>query len=525
MHAVETLFGLITAAAALAAVAGKIGLPYPIVLVLGGLALGSIPGLPKVELPPDLVFLLFLPPLIYSAAVFTPLRDLRQNVRPIASLAIGLVLATMAIVGVVAHAAIPGVTWPAAFVLGAVVAASDAVATTAIAGRLGLPQRIATILEGESLVNDATALVAYRMAVGAVVTGSFSLEAAAPQFLLVPAGGAAVGLAVGWLAIALRRRVEDPAVDLTISLLTPFAAYLLAESLGFSGVLAVLAAGLYVEWLRPVMSASTRIQALALWQTLVFLLNGVLFIFLGLESRSILAQLSQWPTATLLWSAVVVCVTVITVRINWVWVSAQLLRILGRRWREREPHLPWQHQAVIAWGGLRGVDSLAAALALPLTTATGAQFPDRSLIIFLGCCAILASLVIQGLSLPLLIRRLEVADDGAAEREEVTARLAATRAALTRLDELAAQDGVSRETVERLRSRYNHRAGHLTAQADSTDDGSSAVDLSAHQRVKLDLLDAERRTVIQLRNRGVINDEVLRRIERDLDLEELRLEA
>jgi CPA1 family monovalent cation:H+ antiporter len=522
MNAVEILFGLLAAVAALAAFAGKIGVPYPIVLVLGGLALGFVPGLPEIQLPPDVVFLLFLPPLIYASAVFTPLRDLRENARAIGFLAIGVVLATMGVVAVVAHAAIPGFSWPAAFVLGAIAAASDAVATTAIGERLSISRRILTILEGESLVNDASSLVAYRIAVAAVVTGTFSLKEAVPQFLMVSAGGTAIGLVVGWVSLAARRRLTDPPVELTVSLLTPFAAYLAAESFGVSGILAVVSAGLFVEWLAPMVTpASTRIQLTAVWQTLVFLLNGVLFIYLGLQSRSILVQLSQWSALELLGFTALTFITVIVARAAGIWLLAHLpgplhgrrLGGLGSRWKER---------AIIVWGGLRGVDSLAAALALPLATQTGARFPHRSLIIFLSFGVILASLVLQGLTLPWLIRWLRLPDDDSAEREEVTARLAAARAALNRLEELVTEHKVSPSLAKRLRAQYEDRAAHLDARLDGTDDSSSLDHLSAHQQVRRELLDAERNTVIDLRNRGVINDEVLRRVQADIDLEELR---
>jgi Na+/H+ antiporter len=465
--------------------------------------------------------LLFLPPLIYEATAFGSPSELRENIRPIAMLGVGLVLATLIVVAVVAHSVIPHMSWAAAFVLGAVVAPPDAVAASTVAERLQLPRQIVSILEGESLVDDATALVGYRMAVAAVVTGAFSLPEAGRQFLLGATIGVAAGLAVAWLTIWVRTHLDDPPVELTISLLTPFAAYLTAEQLGVSGILAVGSAGLYVNWRsHTTIPASTRVQATAVWKTLSFLLTSLLFILLGLQSRDILTQLSNWPWMTLCGLAFLVCGAVLLMRIAWVFVFSALPLGLSRRARP-----PWQHAAVVAWAGLRGVDTLAAALALPLATAGGSRFPYRSLIIFLGLCVVLATLVLQGLSLPYLIRRLGVVGDYTAEREETKARLAAARAALSRLEELASAGRVSESMLKRLRSRYQHRIDHLKAQRAGVDDGSSEDHLAAHERVQLELLDAERRAVIELHHQGVISDEALRRVERDIDLEELRLDA
>jgi Na+/H+ antiporter len=526
MHDAEILLGMLLAVAALATAARKTGVPYPIVMLLGGLALGFVPGLPRIELEPELIFLLFLPPLIYVGSVFSSIRDLRVNLGPIASHAVGLVLATMAIVAGVAHAVLGEFAWATAFVLGTVVSATDVVSATSVTEGLPAPRRIISVLKGEGLLDDPTSLVSYRMAVAAVVTGTFSMSQAALQLVEAAIGGVAIGLAVGWLAIWVRQHLEDTPVEMTVSLLTPFAAYLPAEWLGVSGIVAVAAAGLYVGWMSPIaIPPETRLRIVAVWEMIVFLVTGVLFILLGFQSRAILGELAGRSTATLVGFPLLICATVILVRIVWVFVFTYRPSVLHRGRREREPRPPWQETAIIAWTGLRGVDTLATALALPFATAVGRPFPERSLIIYVAFCVILVTLVVQGLSLPALIRWLGLEEDGAAEREETKARLAAARAALDRIDALAGQEGVSDEMVQRLRSLYQHRAEHLKALFKGTDDGSSPEHLSAHEQLHLEALDAERQAVIQLRNRGEINDEVLRRIQRDLDLEELRLEA
>jgi monovalent cation/hydrogen antiporter len=554
MHATEILLGLLVAVAALETVARKTGVPYPIVMLLGGLALGFVPGLPRIELAPELIFLLFLPPLIFLGSVFSSTRDLRLNLGPIASYAVGMVLATMVVVAGVAHAVLREITWATAFVLGTVVSATDVVAATSVTEGLPAPRRIITVLQGEGLLNDPTSLVAYRMAVVAVVTGAFSLGQAAMHLVESAIGGVAIGLAVSWLAIWVRQHLEDTPVEMTVSLLIPFVAYLPAEWLGVSGIVAVAAAGLYVGWISPIaVPPETRLRIVAVWEMIVFLVTGVLFILLGFQSRAILGELAGRSIATLVGFPLLICATVILVRIAWVFASEAALgarrSALGptqaRASRPAKGHAPapapaerrvpsaergrrsrrWQETAVVAWTGVRGVDTLAAALALPLVTARGAPFPERSLIIFVAFWVILVTLVVQGLSLPALIRWLGVAADGENKREEAKARLAAARAALDRIDALAGQEGVSNEMVQRLRSLYQHRADHLEAHVQGTDDGSSPEHLSAHQHLRLEALEAEREAVIQLRNRGEINDEVLRRIQRDLDLEELRLEA
>jgi Na+/H+ antiporter len=524
--------------AALATLAGRLGIPYPILLVLGGLVLGFVPSLPRPELEPDVVFLLFLPPLLYVSAIFTSWRDFRANLRPITLLAVGLVLMTTCVVAAVAHWAI-GLPWAAAFVLGAIVSPTDAIAATSVAQRLGVPHRIVTILEGESLVNDATGIVAYRLAVGAVVAGTFSLWQAGLQFVAGAIGGIAVGLAVGWFVIWARRHVsEEPHVQNTISLLTPFAAYLMAEELPtylwhelhlpgefhLSGVLSVVATGLYVGRRGPhVISPETRLQGYAFWDLVTFLLNGLIFALIGLQLRSIVESLSDYPAATLVLYAVLISLTVIVARFLWVFPATYVPRWLSRSVRERDPSPSPRAVTVVAWTGMRGVISLAAALALPLTVEGGAPFPGRDLILFLTFSVILATLVVQGLSLPALIRGLGLEDDGSQEREEIEGRIEVAQAALERIEELVEEEWVREDTAERVRGLYNYRRSRFSARFDGDEDGIEERS-AAYQRFMRELLRAQRRTLIELRNEGRIGDEAMHRIERDLDLEESRLE-
>jgi NhaP-type Na+/H+ or K+/H+ antiporter len=538
----EIILGLLVAVAALATLATRLKIPYPILLVLGGSALGFVPQLPRVELDPELVFLLFLPPLLYVSALFTSWRDFRANVRPISLLAIGLVLMTTFVVAAVVHAVIR-LPWPAAFVLGAIVSPTDAIAATTVAQRLGVPRRIVTVLEGESLVNDATGIVAYRVAVAAVVTGAFSIWEAGLQFVLGAAGGVAAGFAVGWLVVWARRHLsEDPSVQNIVSLLTPFVAYLAAEELPhslwevlrelygvpgdlhFSGVLAVVTTGLFLGRKGPyITSSGTRLQGYATWELITFLLNGLIFILIGLQLGSVVEGLDEYTTGELASYALLTSLTVILVRMIWVFPATYVPRWASRRIRERDPSPPWRNVSVIAWTGMRGVISLAAALALPLQTASEVPFPNRDLIIFLTFCVILATLVVQGLSLPVLIRALGLEDDRIGDKEETHGRIKIAEAALERLDELVDEDWVREDTAERIRGLYSYRRDRFASRFDGDPHGVEERS-AAYQRLMVELLGAQRLRLVTMRDEGSIGDEVMHRIERDLDLEESRLE-
>jgi CPA1 family monovalent cation:H+ antiporter len=507
-----------------ALVAQKLRVPYPILMVVGGLLMGLIPGFPRIRLNPEVVFLFFLPPLLFPAALFTSWRDFHANLRPISLLAVGLVLFTTVSVGWLAHYFIPGLPLAVGFVLGAIISPPDAIAATAIADRLHVPRRIITILEGESLVNDASALVAYRFAVAAVVTGSFSLGNAGARFLLVGVGGVLIGLVVGWVAAWVQKRLDDPPIQITISLLTPFAAYLPAERFGVSGVLAVVTCGLYSGWRSPeILTSRMRLQAGPVWEMIVFLLNGFVFILIGLQLPEILRALSGYSIPRLIWDGFFISVAVIVLRVLWVVPATYLPRILSRKLRERDPSPPWQHVAILAWTGMRGVVSLAAAMALPLTLQDGSPFPGRPLILFFTFTVILATLVVQGLSLPPLIRWLGVEDDRLAEQEEREARLKSNEAALARLNELADSQSIAPEILQRLRIEYEDRIRQLEACESGNGEMSRGLFSSAYEELSHELLLVERRSILQLRNERVINDDVLRRVQRDIDLAEARL--
>jgi monovalent cation/hydrogen antiporter len=515
------LLGLLVAGAALLAIAQVVRVPYPILLVLGGLALGFVPGMPTIELSPDLVLVAFLPPLLYGAAFFTPLRELRANAGSISTLAVGLVLATTVAVAVVAHAVIPELTWPTAFVLGAIVSPTDPTAATAIAQRLGLPRRLIAIIEGESLVNDGTALVVYRVAVVAVVTGSFSLASASARFVLSVIGGIAVGLAAGIVIRQVRRRLNNPPVEITISILSGYFAYLPAHALDVSGVLAAVTVGVYMGWYTPELTTSqTRLQGQAVWEIVFLGLNAVLFALVGLQLPAILDELSAArSTGELVGYAALVTAVVVLVRFAWVVVAAYMPRMM-----RADGSPPWKGAVVLSWSGMRGAVSLAAALALPLTTDADAAFPNRDLIVFLTFGVILGTLVIQGLTLPGLIRWLDLEDDGLAEKEEAKARIRAAEAALARLDELVDEDWVNPDTAERMRGLYGFRRDRFQSRFDPESDGAIEGQSLSYQRLRRELLEAERQELRRLRLEGRIDDDVVRRVQRDLDLENERLD-
>jgi Na+/H+ antiporter len=513
---IELILGLLVAIAVLAGFARVVGIPYPVVLVLGGLAIGLVPGFPHVRVQPDLIFFVFLPPLLYSAAFLSSATELRELVRPILTLAIGLVLATMVVTAVVAHGVF-GVPWAPAFVLGAVVGATDPISATSLLRRLGAPERIAALLEGESLVNDGTALVSYKLAIAAAAAASFSLPVAVLRFVAVSLGGAAIGLAVGWISARIRRSFDDAPIEITVSLLTPFAAYIPADRVGVSGVLAAVAAGLYVggqsTW---IFSAETRLRYYAFWEVLAFLLNSLLFLLIGLQIRSVLDALQSIRPLSLLGDAALLSAVVVALRFAWMFLLAPVDDALpgapvARSWRER---------VVVGWSGMRGGLSLAAVLAIPLT-ANGAPFPERNLLLFLTFAVILVTLVLPGLTLAPLIRMLLGSDREASERQALEARIALAQAALARLDELDGGSAAPPEVLEQLRAEYDQRLGRLEAELHGTRMEPFTGD--TYPRLRRDLLSAQRLALSEMRRHAHAPDSVLRAIERDLDLEEARL--
>jgi CPA1 family monovalent cation:H+ antiporter len=509
------------AVAFLALAARRWRLPLPILLTLGGVVLALIPGLPRIQLEPNLVFDLFLPPLIYPAAVWTSWRDFRTNLRPILWLAIGLVLATMTVVAFVFHYQ-TGLPLAVGFVFGAIISPPDAVAALSVTQQLRVPRRVAVILEGESLANDATSFICFRFAVAAVLTGTFSLGEATVDFLLVATGGIGVGLAIGWLATQLQRRLDDPPVQTMFSLLTPYAAYFAGEQLRVSGILAVVVAGMYYGWRAPsVLSGRMRLQALPVWEMVLFALNGILFMLIGLQLPDVVRSMPAGSSLAFAKLALLVLGSIVLVRFAWMFGATGVPRVLGLN-LGRQDQTSWNHTFLLAWTGMRGADSLAGALAIPLVAAQGQPFPGRDLILLLTFALIFATLLLEGPTISPLIKWLKVLDDGVTEREEHAARLKANEAALARLDAIQTSSRARPNAVQRLRAEYLDRIEQLR-QGAPAGDGASYLFLPDFEALAREALETERETVIRLRNEEEINDHALRRIQRDIDLAEARL--
>ena len=525
MQTAEVLILLLISLAGFGLLAKRLQIPEPIVLVLGGLAVSLIPGIPAVELEPEYVFLIVLPPLLYAQAWFTSWKDFCDNIRAISTLAVGLVLFTTTAVAFAAHALVPQLPLAACFVLGAIVSPPDAVAASAIAQRLRLPKQMVTILEGESLVNDATGLVAYKFALAAVATGSFSLTQASGGFLLVAAGGIVIGLIVAWIFSHLLCWIRDDLIDIVLSLVAPYAAYVGAERLHMSGVLATVTAGIWLGARSSVLlSASTRLTATAFWNTLIFLLNGVVFMLIGLQLPGVIQSLREQSATDVLRNAALLGGVVIVTRIIWVFPGAILPRKLIPSVRKRDPMPPLSNIAVVAWCGMRGVVSLAAALALPHTLPNGAPFPGRDLILFFTFCVILITLVGQGLSLPWVIRRLKVETGHSDKHQEREARKAATHAALARMEKLAAEERFTPEAVNAMEAVYRERLHHLGDEMADVLGWSPERQRSVEsRRLRRAAVEAERKQLIALHREHKLSKELLHKLEHELDLEETRL--
>jgi monovalent cation/hydrogen antiporter len=518
---------LFVSAAGLNALANWLEVPYPIPLVLGGLVLGLIPGIPDIRLDPDLVLLVFLPPLLYASAFFADLRSLRADARVIAINAIGMTLATAAVVGVIAHELI-GLPWAISFALGAIVSPTDPAAAAAVMRRVGAPRRLVNVLEGESLVNDATALVFYKVAVAVAIGESVSAGHTLLTLLGDVAGGVAIGLVVGWVIAEVRKRISDVNTELTISLFSAYGAFVPADQLGVSGVLAVVACGLVLGFRAPeIASPESRMQGFALWSILTFLLNATLFILIGLQLPVIVDGLSGRPAGEVVGYAAAISGAVIAMRFIWIFATTVVIRAVDRRESQRARRASWRMRVVGSWSGMRGAVSLAAALALPLHTNAGAPLPGRELIQFITFALILVTVVGEGLTLPWLIRRLGVVEDGAEEEnEETRARLVIARAAIERVNELEAEEWTREGTIERVRRLYEFRQRRFKIRAGKIEDEDGLEESSlAYQRLMHEIYATQRRELVRLRNNREISSEVMRRVERELDLEESRLEV
>jgi Na+/H+ antiporter len=534
------LIFLLALLVALSAAAPKLKLPYPVLLVLAGVALALVPGLPVISITPNLIFFIFLPPLLYEASYNMSWHEFVANRRPITLLAVGLVLLTTTLVAALAHFFIPGFSWAMGFVLGAIVAPPDAVAATSVTKGLGLPRRITDILEGESLVNDASALIAYRYAVAAVVTGTFGLWDAGWHFVLVAGGGAAIGTVVGYLAVRVQRYLTDATIITALSLLLPFGVYLAAEHVEVSGVLAVVAMGLMMSRRsHDIYDNQTRLLKHSFWRVLGFLLNGLVFLIIGLELRIILTELGPGAFWPLLGYGLLVSAVAIAIRMGWVFPVNYLGRVIGRWLGREEVHSPKRNLFITSWAGMRGVVSLATALALPLTVRGGEPFPQRDAILFITFTVILVTLLVQGLSLPWLVRRLHV-QESPAERaaEEQALRLLLTTDALAYLETRIAAEKTSPDpcllTLREVMRRQEHRLQGTFALATSAASGMAPPDAAETQaaaafeallRCRLEVTEHQRRRLVAMHQANSFSEEAIRQVELELDRFEIALDT
>jgi monovalent cation/hydrogen antiporter len=526
MNDIEILIALVAVAIVLVRLADLASIPYPIVLVLGGLGLGFIPGGPQLELEPDVVFLVFLPPLLQSAGYWASPRELRAEVLPLSWLILGLSLATMASVAVVAQTVIPSINWTEAFVLGAIVAPTDPVSAIATFERVGVSDRVSMLVEGESMLNDAVGLVSYKVAVAAVVSGAFSTSEAVDDLVLGVAGGIAIGLAVSWAVARALRRLDDPALTTLLTVFTAYAVFALADGIGASGVLAAVTSGLYIGWRsHELFDADTRLNAQAFWRVLVFALTAILFVLVGLQFPEVLRRVGeQFSPGEIVGYGLLISAVVVAVRLVWQFVPGAIGRVVDRAGR-LSPGQDWRENLLIGWSGMRGAVSLAAALALPFELDSGAPFGSRDLIIYLTVAVILVTLVGQGLTLPFVARWLGLGAHEAWAPDEAVARLAAAQAALDRLEELeAVEPGIPETAIERLREIYRARFARCVA-ALSGEGGEIPIEdpLTGVRRVRQQLIETERGTLLRLRNEGRLKQDLFRRIQADLDLDEARL--
>ena len=529
MSTIEIAFCLLFLATLAVALVPKLKLPAEVILLLGSLAISFIPGLPEVALKPDIVFLIFLPPILFTAAFSTSWRDFKNNLRPISAHAVGLILFTMFCVAVAAKELISGMSWAQALLLGAIVAPPDASAATIITKRLGAPRRLITVIEGESLVNDATALVAYRFALTAVLTGSFSPPSAALELVWVAIGGTIIGLLVAWVSLEILGRLKDSRAETTLTLLTSFACYIGAEHLGASGVISVVVGGLYCGRKFPaIASAKTKMAAKASWETIVFIINGFIFTLIGLQLPSIMRRLiaaKEYSASELIEYALIISGVVIVSRILWVFPVAYLPRYLSASLRERDPYPSWRELSILGWTGMRGIVSLAAALALPEFLPSGQPFYDRNLLVFIVYSVILVTLLIPVFTLPVIMKWLKVKAGTEHLQEEALARVVVTEAVIVRLGELEDKKSFESELIQRFKVKFERRL--LSFRSNLQPAGFSMIHTEELdlRRVSRETVDAERSALDRLRKDGKIHDEIFHAISEELNFEELRLKS
>jgi Na+/H+ antiporter len=523
MENVSVIILLLFGITFLGVLSNKYKFPLPIILVLSGLAISLVPGLPVIELNPEVVFLVFLPPLLYGAAWNTSWHDFKASIRPIGFAAVGLVLITTTIVAITAHFLIDGLSWPIAFLIGAIVSPPDAVAASSVTKGLGLTPRLVALIEGESLVNDASGLIAYKYAIAAVAAGSFFFWNAGLNFLIVSAAGIAIGLAVGFLLYTIHKRfICDDVIDVTLTLLTPFASYLLAERFHVSGVLAVVTTGLYLSYRSSeIFSHQSRVMAYTVWEVVIFILNGLIFILIGLQLRSVVTGISDYPLSSLVWYGISISLVVILIR----FLSVLPAEFLPNVFSKRSAKIDSRNMVVFGWAGMRGVVSMAAALALPLTLVDGSAFPHRNLIIYLTFCVILSTLLLLGFTLPWIIRKLKL-EPHSIVAEEYEVRTEVVTTAINHIEGTLSL--APDELLKNIKSKYEVKYNRLQ----KTDLPSSYFGegktlpgriFNEFTQMQIDLISVERSTLNSLHRQGRASEEIIRKLERELDLEETRL--
>ncbi|QNF34454.1 Na+/H+ antiporter [Adhaeribacter swui] len=526
MKDLEIIILLLAVTILFALVAIKIKVAYPVFLVITGLLIGLVPGLPVIKLDPDIALLVFLPPALYGAAWNTSWRDLKKFRRPISFLAIGCVLFTTCLIAYVSSSLIPGFSLAEGFILGAIVSPPDAVAATSVTKGLRVPRRIITVLEGESLVNDASGLIAYRYAVAAVLTGQFVIWEAGLQFVVVGAAGIIIGLLVGYGVYYLHKFIDGiPTIDTALTLVTPYLSFLLAEHFHFSGVLAVVTSGLFLtRKLHATFTHNTRLQTTYVWDIIIFLLNAVIFIIIGLQLPVILTTLGSYSLSQIIFYGLVISVVTMLIRIIWVYPGTYLPRLLSKRIRSTETRPSWQAVFIVSWSGMRGIVSLAAALALPVTLTNGNAFPGRELIIFLTFCVILYSLVVHGLTLPLLIKKFDLPIEEKYKEVEKKIRLQMASKAIVHLESNFSPENISNEILQFLKNKYELQIDQINGRV-RTD--NSHVDpkvlFQEFHSAQCEIFKVERQVLQELRQQGIIEEELLRRLDNELDLEESNL--
>jgi monovalent cation/hydrogen antiporter len=521
------VISLLLGIALLSMLSSKVGIPYPILLVISGLLISIIPGIPPVSLDPDLVFLIFLPPLLYAAAWNTSWVEFWKWKRPISLLAFGLVIFTSAAVALVSHAIIPGFPLAYGFLLGGIISPPDAIAATSVLQGLKVPKRVVTILEGESLINDASSLIVFRFALMAIVTGHFNVWEASKTFMLVAFMGIVIGLVIGNIVYAIHRFLPTtPSVDAAITLITPYIMYITAEHFHYSGVLAVVTGGLFLSFRsNDFFTYESRLHINGLWDTLVFLLNGFVFILIGLQLPVIVKGLGDYSVPEAIGYAVIISLLTIVIRIIWVFPNAYIPRLLFKSIRETETKPTWQAVVLVAWSGMRGVVSLASALAIPLTLS-GQAFPHRNLILFITFVVILVTLVLQGLSLKPLIKKLKIpVDEKEADQVQVLSlRIHLAQSVLAYLDTNYDNEIQQNETYKRVRDRYERMievAKKRLTSEEVEEDGTSF--LPHYRQMLIEIVEVRRRELNRVRHTNEYDEEMIREREWELDLEEARL--